>query len=207
MSKCFLLSFIFWDSITIIIHQISRQWQDANYRILWSITYAYFSFGCWNIATPFSGTPCSFHVLLLLSRGGGGVPGGVLDRELLHAWDELGSGGIHTKHTLLRLGPKFIPPQFIHGGVGGGVHRDDSLIFGELNVVDETSKVTSDGWTISEMLSLSADSMHSHEFKLHSGQPYKTSRSESTFSFNFLFSIFASFNSFTFSCSSCSHLF
>ena len=129
---------------------------------------------------------------MLLSCGGGGVPGGALDGELLHARDGLGSGGIHTKHTLLGLGPKFIPPQFIHGAVGGGVHRDDSLISGELNDDDETSKVTSDGRAIWEVLSHSTDSMHSHEFKPHSGQPYKTSRSESTFSFNFLFSIFAS---------------
>ena len=59
---------------------------------------------------------------------GGGVPGGVLDgdgdlSELL-----LCSGGIQTIHTLLGLGPKFIPPQLLQGGVGGGVHEDDGSL-------------------------------------------------------------------------------
>ena len=141
-----------------------------------------------------------------LGKGGGGVPGGVVDGDSMQDSDLLRRGGRQGKQTLLGLGPKLIPPQFIHGGVGGGVHRDDSLISGELNDDDETSKVTSDGRAIWEVLSHSTDSMHSHEFKPHSGQPYKTSRSESTFSFNFSFLIFASFNSFTLSSSSCSHL-
>ena len=51
-----------------------------------------------------------------------GVPGGVLDGELLLACDVLCKGGIHLKHTSLGLGPKLIPPQELHGGVGGGVH-------------------------------------------------------------------------------------
>ena len=59
----------------------------------------------------------------------GGVPGGVLDgdgdlSELL-CGDLLCNGGIQTIHTLLGLGPKFIPPQLLQGGVGGGVHEDD----------------------------------------------------------------------------------
>ena len=31
-------------------------------------------------------------------------------------------GGIQLKQISLGLGPKFIPPQLPHGGVGGGVH-------------------------------------------------------------------------------------
>ena len=58
----------------------------------------------------------------------GGVPGGVLDGDgdlpRLLCGDVIRSGGIHTKQTLLGLGPKFIPPQLLHGGVGGGVHGD-----------------------------------------------------------------------------------
>ena len=31
-------------------------------------------------------------------------------------------GGMQPKQTLLGQGPKFGPPQLLHGGVGGGVH-------------------------------------------------------------------------------------
>ena len=54
----------------------------------------------------------------------GGVPGGVLDGELLEEGALLWSGGIQTKQRLPGLGPKFTPPQLSHGGVGGGVHED-----------------------------------------------------------------------------------
>ena len=57
------------------------------------------------------------------------MPGGVLDGdgdlpEVLGG-DLVCSGGIQTIHTLLGLGPMFIPPQLLQGGVGGGVHEDD----------------------------------------------------------------------------------
>ena len=48
----------------------------------------------------------------------GGVPGGVVDGELLLICAAVGKGGIHLKQMLLGLGPKFIPPQELHGGVG-----------------------------------------------------------------------------------------
>ena len=62
------------------------------------------------------------------------MPGGVLDGdgdlpEVLGG-DLLCSGGIQTIHTLLGLGPKFIPPQLLQGGVGGGVHEDDRPLLG-----------------------------------------------------------------------------
>ena len=67
----------------------------------------------------------------------GGVPGGVVVGELLLlCGDVLCSGGMHTKQRSLGLGPKLIPPQLVHGGVGGGVHgplilfRVDGRIFG-----------------------------------------------------------------------------
>ena len=52
----------------------------------------------------------------------GGVPGGVLDGKLLLICFVVCSDGIHLKQTSLGLGPKLIPPQELHGGVGGGVH-------------------------------------------------------------------------------------
>ena len=55
----------------------------------------------------------------------GGVPGGVLDGELLlSGCILLSSGGMQTKQRLLGLGPYFIPPQPSHGGVKGGVQGD-----------------------------------------------------------------------------------
>ena len=61
-----------------------------------------------------------------LSKGGG-VPGGVLDGELVVLG--LGcKGGTQAKQTLLGQGPKFIPPQLVHGGVGGGVHGAEPLL-------------------------------------------------------------------------------
>ena len=58
---------------------------------------------------------------------GGGVPGGVLEGGLLLGCGVSCRGGIHAKHSLEGLGPKFIPLHFEHGGVGGGVHVDDPL--------------------------------------------------------------------------------
>ena len=56
---------------------------------------------------------------------GGGVPGGVREGELLLSGGGLVlRGGIHPKHRLPGHGPKLIPPQPSHGGVGGGVHGD-----------------------------------------------------------------------------------
>ena len=52
---------------------------------------------------------------------GGGVPGGVCEGEL-SGGGLISRGGMHTKQRLPGLGPKFIPPQPSHGGVGGGVH-------------------------------------------------------------------------------------
>ena len=63
------------------------------------------------------------NVLAFPSRCCGGVPGGVREGEPLPSGGGLISrGGIHPKQRLLGLGPKFIPPQISHGGVGGGVH-------------------------------------------------------------------------------------
>ena len=146
-------------------------WQSQN-RYIYSIKNIHKAMAGCQLPKQF------FHVLSCFSfnlgKGGGGVPGGVVDGDSMQDSDLLRRGGRQGKQTLLGLGPKLIPPQFIHGGVGGGVHRDDSLISGELNDDDETSKVTSDGRAIWEVLSHSTDSMHSHEFKPHSGQPYKT---------------------------------
>ena len=56
----------------------------------------------------------------------GGVPGGVHEEEsLISGGVFFSSGGIHPKQRLEGLGPKLIPPQLSHGGVGGGVHEDD----------------------------------------------------------------------------------
>ena len=35
---------------------------------------------------------------------------------------------MHPKQTLPGQGPKFTPPQLLHGGVGGGVHVDGLLL-------------------------------------------------------------------------------
>ena len=43
----------------------------------------------------------------------GGVPGGVLDGELLEEGALLWSGGIQTKQRLPGLGPKLTPPQLL----------------------------------------------------------------------------------------------
>ena len=60
-----------------------------------------------------------------LFGGGGGVPGGVREGELLQSGGGLiWRGRIHPKHRLPGHGPKLIPPQPMHGGVGGGVHGD-----------------------------------------------------------------------------------
>ena len=60
----------------------------------------------------------------------GGVPGGVSEGELQRVESLLGKGGIHLKQRLLGLGPKFTPPQVVHGGVGGGVHGGEPLFGG-----------------------------------------------------------------------------
>ena len=60
----------------------------------------------------------------------GGVPGGVVEGELLLGAPSLCRGGIQLKHMLLGLGPKFTPPQLVHGGVGGGVHGGEPLLSG-----------------------------------------------------------------------------
>ena len=57
-----------------------------------------------------------------------GVPGGVLEGELLLSG--CGRGGIHRIQRLLGLGPKFIPPQAVHGGFGGGDHGDNKPLLG-----------------------------------------------------------------------------
>ena len=60
----------------------------------------------------------------------GGVPGGVLEGEMLFCGDLHRKGEIHLKQRLFGLGPKLIPPQLVHmhGGVGGGVHDDESQL-------------------------------------------------------------------------------
>ena len=73
-------------------------------------------------------THISSHLVLAaccsnLSRGG--VPGGVLDGELASGSGILCNVGMQPKQTLLGQGPKFMPPQLLHGGVGGGVHGDE----------------------------------------------------------------------------------
>ena len=35
---------------------------------------------------------------------------------------------MQAKQTLPGQGPKFAPPQLMHGGVGGGVHEDGQLL-------------------------------------------------------------------------------
>ena len=62
----------------------------------------------------------------ILSKGG--VPGGVLDGELVLGSGLIIKGGIQAKQTLPGQGPKFAPPQLMHGGVGGGVHDDGQLL-------------------------------------------------------------------------------
>ena len=66
----------------------------------------------------------------------GGVPGGVLEGEMLFCGDLHRKGEIHLKQRLFGLGPKLIPPQLVHGGVGGGVHDDESLLGGGRSRVD-----------------------------------------------------------------------
>ena len=48
-------------------------------------------------------------------------------------------GGIHTKQELLGLGPKFTPPHFTHGGVGGRVHGEGPRQGEEGSVADGVS--------------------------------------------------------------------
>ena len=62
----------------------------------------------------------------ILSKGG--VPGGVLDGELEQGSGWIVKGGMQAKQTLPGQGPKFAPPQLMHGGVGGGVHADGPLL-------------------------------------------------------------------------------
>ena len=57
----------------------------------------------------------------------GGVPGGVLDGELVLSSDSICKGGMQAKQTLLGQGPKFVLPQLSHGGVGGGDHEYEVL--------------------------------------------------------------------------------
>ena len=62
----------------------------------------------------------------ILSKGG--VSGGVLDGELVLGSGLIVKGGVQAKQTLPGQGPKFAPPQLMHGGVGGGVHADGPLL-------------------------------------------------------------------------------
>ena len=89
-----------------------------------------------------------------LGKGGGGVPGGVLDGDSGQGFDALSRGGRHGKHTLLGLGPKFKPPQFVHGGVGGGVHGSDPQLGGGGRDADRVSGVTVGGRIILNFISL-----------------------------------------------------
>ena len=57
----------------------------------------------------------------------GGVPGGVLDGELVLSSDSICKGGMQAKQTLLGQGPKFVLPQLSQGGVVGGDHEDELL--------------------------------------------------------------------------------
>ena len=103
----------------------------------------------------------------------GGVPGGVVDGELLLVCCKLCRGGIHLKHTLLGLGAKLIPPQELHGGVGGGVHGVPIIGGGgsrsEDVSVNPKEGGREDGFS-SKFLS-SADKLHLHELQPHSGHP------------------------------------
>ena len=93
-------------------------------------------------------TQLIFHVLSFfpfnLGKGGGGVPGGVLDGDPMQDSDVL-RGGRQGKQTLLGLGPKLIPPQLMHGGVRGGVHERDTQPAGGGRGADRVSGVTVGG--------------------------------------------------------------
>ena len=78
-------------------------------------------------------------------QGGGAVPGGVLDGDSMQDSDVLRRGGRQGKQTLLGLGPKFRPPQLMHGGVGGGVHGRDTQLGGGGRGADRVSGVTVGG--------------------------------------------------------------
>ena len=60
----------------------------------------------------------------------GGVLGGVIEGDLLFCGELLCWGGMHIMQRLLGLGPKFIPPQPVHGGLGGGDHGDSKPLQG-----------------------------------------------------------------------------
>ena len=51
----------------------------------------------------------------ILSKGG--VPGGVLDEELVLGSGLIIKGVIQAKQTLPGQGPKFAPPELMNGGV------------------------------------------------------------------------------------------
>ena len=98
-----------------------------------------------------------FHVLSCFSfnlgKGGGGVPGGVVDGDSMQDSDLLRRGGRQGKQTLLGLGPKLIPPQLMHGGVGGGVHGRDTQLAGGGRGADRVAGIVG-GRIILDLLSL-----------------------------------------------------
>ena len=83
---------------------------------------------------------------LFLSKGG--VPGGVLDGELVSVSGLFCNGSMQLKQILLGQGPKLIPPQLSQGGVGGGVHEEDPLLgWGSCCAVGASAAdVVIDGW-------------------------------------------------------------
>ena len=89
-----------------------------------------------------------------LGKGGGGVPGGVVDGDSMQDSDLLRRGGRQGKQTLLGLGPKLRPPQLMHGGVGGGVHGEDTQPAGGGRGADRVSGVTVGGRIILDSLSI-----------------------------------------------------
>ena len=106
-------------------------------------------------------------MILVSNRCGGGVPGGVLDGEIqlvLVCSVIICRGGIHTKQELPGLGPKFTPPHFSHGGVGGRVHGEGPRQGEEGSVADGVSKICLRGGLSNVFIS-------SQEFKPQSGQP------------------------------------
>ena len=101
-----------------------------------------------------------------------GVPGGVLEGELLlSGW---GWVGIHRIQRLLGLGPKFIPPQAVHGGFGGGDHGDNKPLLGggesrDAGVVGggEGCNVRGEELILGSASSSSTEKLHSQLFSPH----------------------------------------
>ena len=122
---------------------------------------------------------------LFLSKGG--VPGGVLDGELVSVSGLFCKGGMQLKQILLGQGPKLIPPQLSQGGVGGGVHGKDPLLgWGSCCAAGVPEAGGGDGsYSISHCggRSLPQSSLHSHSRSPHVLQPYSKSKRDSTFFF------------------------